>query len=91
MTNKLFNRVVVSYLVIFMIPILTGLFAYQQAALNAERQTSQLVNVMLERVSEAMGYALDEVEAMTLTLSMNSDVTKLISRSTSSLLLRRTR
>lgn len=79
MTNKLYKRVVVSYLVIFMIPILTGLFAYQQAALNAERQTSQLVNAMLERVSEAMDYALDDVEALTLTLSMNSEVTKLIS------------
>ena len=79
MTNRLFVKIIASYLIICIIPIVAGLFSYSRAARSAEEQTRRVTSVMLERSSAVMDKALEEIESVTMALAVNSDITRMVS------------
>ena len=79
MTNRLFVKIIASYLIICIIPIVAGLLSYRQAARSAEEQTRRVTSVMLERSSAVMDKALEEIESATVALAVNGDITRMVS------------
>ena len=79
MTNRLFVKIIASYLIICIIPIVAGLFSYSRAVRSAEEQTRRVTSVMLERSSAVMDEALEEIESVTMALAVNSDITRMVS------------
>lgn len=79
MNNRIFKRIAASYLIICMIPVLTGLFAYHEAAQNAERQTMRVADGMLEHASNIISEIFTNVEKTADILSIDNDIRNMVS------------
>ncbi|NLG24154.1 MAG: helix-turn-helix transcriptional regulator, partial [Clostridiales bacterium] len=78
MTARLFQRVIATYLLFCLVPIITGVIAYHQAALSAQRKTEQMAGTLLERSMSAMSGVFGAVEAATTLLSIEPDVLAMV-------------
>lgn len=79
MTNKLFMRIIASYIILCAIPLVTGMMAYDNAVRNAENQTIRLTGAALQRAAATTDNAISEIESITAGLSVNATISKMVS------------
>lgn len=78
MTNRFFKRLIASYLLMSLIPILTGLIAYRQAASSAQQKTYNAFSMMLEKANAEMAGVFAEIESTLTRLSIDPSIQTLI-------------
>lgn len=78
LTNRFFKRLIASYLLISLIPILTGLIAYRQAMSSAEQKTYDAFNMMLNQANTEMTGVFSEIESTLTRLSFDPSIQALI-------------
>lgn len=78
MTNRLFARIIATYLAICAIPVIMGLVAYHQAAQSAQEQTRRLTGVMLERASTSIDDMFSEIELDTMALAADRSIKRMV-------------
>lgn len=79
MTNRLFVRIIATYLAICAIPVIMGLVAYHQAEESAQEQTRRLTGVMLERASTSIDNVFADIEEATMKLAADASIKRMVS------------
>lgn len=79
MTNRLFVRIIATYLAICAIPVIMGLVAYHQAEDSAQEQTRRLTGVMLERASTSIDNVFADIEEATMKLAADASIKRMVS------------
>ena len=79
MTKSLFKRVICSYLIICLIPVVIMLAGYRGMEANARLQAEELTQSLLDRACDSMSSALKNVDTLMSTLSVDDRITKMVS------------
>lgn len=79
MTSKLFLRIIATYVLICIIPIITGLLTYNSAVKTAEKQTVRLTSAALERAASSTDNALSKIDTITQNLLVDNNILRMLS------------
>ncbi|MBQ8954681.1 MAG: helix-turn-helix transcriptional regulator [Clostridia bacterium] len=79
MTKSLFKRVICSYLIISLIPVLIMLTGYRSMETEARIQAEELTQSLLDRASDSMSAALNNVDILMSALSVDDRIMHMVS------------
>ena len=76
--RKLYLRVICTYLIICLIPVLIMVVSYQYVNRIAQTQAEELSKSLLDRAANTISQALDSVDDLISTLALDSRVTRMV-------------